>query len=155
MTIAHKKISAAADTGDASLVQASDWNDEHGYAAGAFVIVGIANFQVIAGAVQYGNGVPNYIPSLMTRLAAGHWKFTADKTVFEAASVLPGHQITYYPKISVRPRGALTAGFYFTVYAAVSDIHVELWNSSDAYVDPNVRCDITVELFARVTAVAP
>ncbi len=155
MTIAHKKISAAADTGDASLVQASDWNDEHGYSSGAMVFVGWATYQIAPGVVEWGKSIPFYIVSGLTRVSAGSWKFTAARSVFEGESVLPGCQITYYPTLSTRARGALTAGYYFAVGGLGDDIYVELYNSSDANVDPNVRVDITVHIFARVTPITP
>ena len=100
-----------------------------------------------------GDGWPNNFPTALTRVAAGHWTFEAPKIFYEDDHLLPGHGLDYRPTMAIASRGALTAGFYITVYASDTTIHVECWNSSDAYVDPNVAVDITVTMHARVIAV--
>lgn len=151
--IKHRQTSAIADTPDATLVQPSDWNDTHAFGANAFVTVGWAKFQVAAGLAEYPNGIPYDVIYNLTRVAAGHWMFSSSRSTFQNSFVLSGHQVTFRPTIIATPRGALTGGYYFTVYADGDDIHVELWNSSDVNVDPNVRVDITVTIFAWVVAV--
>lgn len=149
----HRKTSAIADTADATLVQPTDWNNTHGHDAGSFVTVGWVKFKAAAGSVSGGDGWPNNFPTALTRVAAGHWTFEAPKIFYEDDHLLPGHGLDYRPTMAIAPRGALTAGFYITVYASDTTIHVECWNSSDAYVDPNVAVDITVTMHAHVIAV--
>lgn len=152
----HKQVSAIADTADPALVQPSDWNDRHVVDVGSTVVLGFSKFTISGTTVYGGDGWPNATTSMLQRESAGTWSWYVDTSSFESANLAPGNKLTLRPTLSVIPRGALTAGYYFQCGVDPADpikIFLALFNSGDNNTDPNVACDITVTLFASVSAI--
>jgi hypothetical protein len=152
----HKKVSAKADTADATLVQPTDWNDDHVIGrVGSVIVVGTATFVVNGTTLSYPAQFPvggGYI-GYASRVAQGEYTVPVDIPTM-AADLLPsGYTFQLKAILTVRPKGTLTSGYQWDAGQNGDSIQIVLGDTSWNPVNPNVECHVDVLILAAVVPV--
>jgi len=149
----HKKTSGKADTADNTLVQPSDWNDDHVLGrVGAVIVVGSANF-IVNGAtltfpIQFPGG-GGYI-GYASRVAQGEYAVPVDIPTMAADMLPSGYTFQLKAILTVRSKGTLTSGYQWGAGQNGDSIQIMLGDSAWNPVNPNVECYLDVLILAAV-----